>query len=58
MELLYVKILKADLHLKCLKILKVDLHLKCLKRNLGNEKVNLVHIGYVKRASNGLDSFL
>ena len=46
MELLYVKILKADLYLKC------------LKRNLGNEKVNLAQIDYVKRASNGLGSFL
>lgn len=33
-------------------ILKADLPLKRLKRNLGNGKANLVHIGYVKRASN------
>lgn len=38
-------------------ILKADLPLKRLKRNLGNGKANLVHIGYVKRASNGLDLF-
>ena len=38
-------------------ILKADLPLKRLKRNSGNGKANLVHIGYVKRASNGLDLF-